>query len=167
MHSRLFFFWNFVRHSSEKLGRSYLLCIGRYLLFVRFQKSGKQFKMLTPVVASLRRSLTTSRPANAVPFSRSFNTTPPSCQQRNFMSTQPMHAPEEDSHFLLILGPPGGGKGTISKKLLAVSIEDFCEIYRFVYRIVANWIFFEPFLIFTFTMTRTFLNSITFLLETF
>jgi nucleoside-triphosphate--adenylate kinase len=31
-------------------------------------------------------------------------------------------SPEEESRFLLILGKPGGGKGTISKKILDVSI---------------------------------------------
>jgi ABC-type Mn2+/Zn2+ transport system ATPase subunit len=38
------------------------------------------------------------------------------------MSTQPLQAPHDnyDSQFCLILGPPGGGKGTISKKMLAV-----------------------------------------------
>jgi hypothetical protein len=29
-------------------------------------------------------------------------------------------APEEDAHFALILGKPGGGKGTISGKILKV-----------------------------------------------
>ena len=38
------------------------------------------------------------------------------------MSTMTVAAPEEESHFLLILGKPGGGKGTISKKILKVSI---------------------------------------------
>ena len=42
-------------------------------------------------------------------------------QQRSFMSTQSVEAPEVvESHFLLILGPPGGGKGTLCKKMLAV-----------------------------------------------
>jgi hypothetical protein len=41
-------------------------------------------------------------------------------QQRNYKSTQAVERPEEESHFLLILGPPGGGKGTISKKMLKV-----------------------------------------------
>eukprot|EP00544_Gedaniella_sp_CCMP2646_P003669 CAMPEP_0202494638 /NCGR_PEP_ID=MMETSP1361-20130828/12957_1 /ASSEMBLY_ACC=CAM_ASM_000849 /TAXON_ID=210615 /ORGANISM="Staurosira complex sp., Strain CCMP2646" /LENGTH=225 /DNA_ID=CAMNT_0049125267 /DNA_START=122 /DNA_END=799 /DNA_ORIENTATION=+ len=35
-------------------------------------------------------------------------------------------APEEESHFLLILGKPGGGKGTISKKIL----KDFPKIHH-------------------------------------
>jgi putative protein kinase ArgK-like GTPase of G3E family len=48
-------------------------------------------------------------------------TASPSLQQRCFMSTQAVESPEEETHFLLILGPPGGGKGTISKKMLKVS----------------------------------------------
>lgn len=38
------------------------------------------------------------------------------------MSTMSVASPEDESHFLLILGKPGGGKGTISKKILKVSI---------------------------------------------
>lgn len=38
------------------------------------------------------------------------------------MSTQPLDNPEPDeSKLQLILGRPGGGKGTISKKILEVS----------------------------------------------
>jgi hypothetical protein len=36
------------------------------------------------------------------------------------MSTMTVASPDEDSHFLLILGKPGGGKGTISNKILEV-----------------------------------------------
>jgi hypothetical protein len=46
----------------------------------------------------------------------------PCLRHRGFMSTMTVAAPEEESHFLLILGKPGGGKGTISKKILKVSI---------------------------------------------
>lgn len=46
------------------------------------------------------------------------STTTSSCTQRNYMSTQPLSSPEEESQMLLILGKPGGGKGTISGKLL-------------------------------------------------
>jgi energy-coupling factor transporter ATP-binding protein EcfA2 len=38
------------------------------------------------------------------------------------MSTMPNAMAAEENHFLLILGKPGGGKGTISKKILRVSI---------------------------------------------
>jgi hypothetical protein len=39
----------------------------------------------------------------------------------NYMSTQPCSSPEEDAvQMMLILGKPGGGKGTISEKLLKV-----------------------------------------------
>lgn len=38
--------------------------------------------------------------------------------ERNFMSTMPLSQPAEEGHFMLILGKPGGGKGTISKKIL-------------------------------------------------
>jgi hypothetical protein len=43
-------------------------------------------------------------------------------QQRSFMSTQPLDspAPEYESQMMLILGKPGGGKGTISGKILEV-----------------------------------------------
>lgn len=41
--------------------------------------------------------------------------------QRSFMSTQPVMAPEDESTLMLILGKPGGGKGTISGKILEVS----------------------------------------------
>ena len=46
----------------------------------------------------------------------------PCVRHRGFMSTMTVASPEEESHFLLILGKPGGGKGTISKKILKVSI---------------------------------------------
>lgn len=42
--------------------------------------------------------------------------------QRSFMSTQPVNAPEEESSMMLMLGKPGGGKGTISNKILKVGI---------------------------------------------
>ena len=42
--------------------------------------------------------------------------------QRSFMSTQPLDAPEEESSMMLMLGKPGGGKGTISNKILKVGI---------------------------------------------
>jgi hypothetical protein len=41
-------------------------------------------------------------------------------KQRNFMSSMIAAAPEEEGHFALILGKPGGGKGTISCKILKV-----------------------------------------------
>jgi len=40
--------------------------------------------------------------------------------KRSYMSTQPVAAPEEEPRMMLILGKPGGGKGTISKKILQV-----------------------------------------------
>jgi len=40
--------------------------------------------------------------------------------QRSFMSTQPVSMPEDESTLMLILGKPGGGKGTISGKILQV-----------------------------------------------
>ena len=48
---------------------------------------------------------------------RRFATAP---KQRNFMSSMTLSAPEDDAHFALILGKPGGGKGTISGKILKV-----------------------------------------------
>lgn len=45
---------------------------------------------------------------------------------RSFMSTMSLSHPEEDSHFLLILGKPGGGKGTISGKIL----KDFSRFHH-------------------------------------
>jgi len=47
---------------------------------------------------------------------RSFST----AVKRSYMSTQPVAAPEEEPRMMLILGKPGGGKGTISKKILQV-----------------------------------------------
>ena len=42
-------------------------------------------------------------------------------QQRSFMSTQIQEAPMvEEASMMLILGKPGGGKGTISGKILKV-----------------------------------------------
>ena len=43
-------------------------------------------------------------------------------QRSKHMSTMPQAAsvPNEESHFALILGKPGGGKGTISGKILKV-----------------------------------------------
>ena len=48
----------------------------------------------------------------------------------NYMSTQPCSAPEEDAvQMMLILGKPGGGKGTISEKLLKVSAVLHCNVF--------------------------------------
>jgi ABC-type Mn2+/Zn2+ transport system ATPase subunit len=44
-------------------------------------------------------------------------------QRHNFLSSLTLSAPEDESRFALILGKPGGGKGTISKKILKVSDE--------------------------------------------
>lgn len=38
---------------------------------------------------------------------------------RTYFSTLQQSAPQDESHFVLILGKPGGGKGTISNKILA------------------------------------------------
>jgi ribosomal protein S27E len=38
------------------------------------------------------------------------------------MSSMTVASTEEDTHFALILGKPGGGKGTISGKILKVSV---------------------------------------------
>jgi nucleoside-triphosphate--adenylate kinase len=61
----------------------------------------------TPRSLSTVQSATTSRRLFAV-----------DAQQRSFMSTQPLESPEEESQMMLILGKPGGGKGTISGKIL-------------------------------------------------
>jgi len=45
---------------------------------------------------------------------------------RSFMSTQAVTFPEDESNMLLILGKPGGGKGTISGKIL----EDFPKFHH-------------------------------------
>lgn len=47
-------------------------------------------------------------------------------KQRNFMSSMIAAAPEEEGHFALILGKPGGGKGTISCKIL----KDFPQFHH-------------------------------------
>lgn len=47
-----------------------------------------------------------------------FCTKSPEPRDGRDMSTMPLDHPEADSHFLLILGKPGGGKGTISGKIL-------------------------------------------------
>jgi hypothetical protein len=41
-------------------------------------------------------------------------------QQRSFLATSPKLNAEEESCMMLILGKPGGGKGTISGKILKV-----------------------------------------------
>jgi nucleoside-triphosphate--adenylate kinase len=46
--------------------------------------------------------------------------------QRNFMSSMTAAAPDEECHFALILGKPGGGKGTISGKIL----KDFNQFHH-------------------------------------
>lgn len=44
-----------------------------------------------------------------------------SSRHRDFMSTLTLAAPDDlECRFLLILGKPGGGKGTISEKILDV-----------------------------------------------
>jgi len=45
---------------------------------------------------------------------------------RSFMSTQAVSLPEEESAMILILGKPGGGKGTISCKIL----KDFPRVHH-------------------------------------
>lgn len=42
------------------------------------------------------------------------------------MSTQAVSMPEEETHMLLLIGRPGGGKGTIAKKIL----KDFPKAYH-------------------------------------
>lgn len=51
-------------------------------------------------------------------------------KQRSFMSSMTVSAPEEDCHFALILGKPGGGKGTISGKILKVCCGFFWKSRR-------------------------------------
>ena len=62
--------------------------------------------------------------------SSSFRTTPRLQQYTakcNYMSSQPCTSPEEEVvQMMLILGKPGGGKGTISEKLLKVSFVAAC-----------------------------------------
>jgi hypothetical protein len=57
-------------------------------------------------------------------------------QHRSFMSTQPLLEPTEDSHFFLILGKPGGGKGTISGKILKVCCCCVCVLLCIVVVVV-------------------------------
>ncbi|KAL7568711.1 hypothetical protein ACA910_021705 [Epithemia clementina (nom. ined.)] len=45
---------------------------------------------------------------------------------RSFMSTQALSSPEEEAQMILILGKPGGGKGTISGKIL----KDFPRVHH-------------------------------------
>jgi len=47
-------------------------------------------------------------------------------KQRTYMSSMTAQAPDEESHFALILGKPGGGKGTISGKIL----KDFPQFHH-------------------------------------
>jgi len=49
-----------------------------------------------------------------------------STKQRQFMSSMSVAAHEEEGHFALILGKPGGGKGTISGKIL----KDFPQFHH-------------------------------------
>lgn len=46
--------------------------------------------------------------------------------QRSFLSTMEQCAPDEGNSFALILGKPGGGKGTISQKIL----DDFPQFHH-------------------------------------
>lgn len=50
----------------------------------------------------------------------------PAAVQRSYMSSMMVAAPEDESHFALILGKPGGGKGTISGKIL----KDFPQFHH-------------------------------------
>ena len=59
---------------------------------------------------------TSKRAAVALRRQRTFSTG----VKRNYMSTQPLASPEEEPRMMLILGKPGGGKGTISNKILKV-----------------------------------------------
>jgi len=58
----------------------------------------------------------TSKRAAVALRQRTFST----AVKRNYMSTQPLASPEEEPRMMLILGKPGGGKGTISNKILKV-----------------------------------------------
>jgi hypothetical protein len=46
----------------------------------------------------------------------------PRATARHFMSSMTVASPDEENHFALILGKPGGGKGTISGKILQVRL---------------------------------------------
>jgi adenylate kinase len=50
----------------------------------------------------------------------------PRATARHFMSSMTVSSPEEENHFALILGKPGGGKGTISGKIL----KDFPQFHH-------------------------------------
>jgi hypothetical protein len=53
---------------------------------------------------------------------------------RTFMSTMTQPAPQDDEcRFMLILGKPGGGKGTISGKILKVCLMQSIGISREMY----------------------------------
>jgi hypothetical protein len=110
----------------------------------------------------------------------------PAIQHRSFMSTQALSSAEEESHMLLILGKPGGGKGTISGKILKVCMVDLNGAVWGVWGVHANdgakgtlsysimyWLFstFDLLVVCFRTVIlnrndRTFPSSITFLRET-
>ena len=76
------------------------------------------FHLWTAMLATRVFISTTRRGTTAAPFIRPLAAVG---LQRSFMSSMPLTQAAEDNHFLLILGKPGGGKGTISKKILKVS----------------------------------------------
>jgi adenylate kinase len=50
----------------------------------------------------------------------------PAIRKHSYLSTMAASSPDESNHFALILGKPGGGKGTISKKIL----KDFSQFHH-------------------------------------
>ena len=88
---------------------------------------------------------------------------------RSFMSTQAVTFPAEDeSNMILILGKPGGGKGTISGKILKVrnafSSCDGKTLKRIVTLLSRQAMLLKPHF---FLACRTFRNSTTYRLEIF
>ena len=55
------------------------------------------------------------------------------------MSTQAMAAPEEESCMVLILGKPGGGKGTISGKIIKVRLTIEKQMILGIVRPIGGW----------------------------
>jgi hypothetical protein len=73
--------------------------------------------------STLLRCYTNAASAVATTTTRNNISAGPRCgtlHHRHFMSSMTVASPAEENHFALILGKPGGGKGTISGKILKV-----------------------------------------------
>jgi hypothetical protein len=80
------------------------------------------------VVSTCRSNLSPNKPTNVLLLARAGVKRCYTSKQRTYMSSMTAQSPDEENRFALILGKPGGGKGTISGKILKVGIWNVCRM---------------------------------------